>query len=98
MRDDLLQLCKELLIVNADCRRAPLGLDADLLQTRWRILDLVGPLERRGAEIEGRRLAVERDRQHALARADLFDGVEWNREFDVAAAELQAVGLEPGFA
>src|SRR5262245_51660013 len=98
MRDDVLQLGKELLIVNADCGRAPFGLDADLLQTRGWVLDLVGPLGRRRAEIEGHRLAAERDRQHALARADLFDGLEWNRQLDVAAAELQDVGLEPRFA
>src|SRR5262245_13652641 len=41
MCDRIFQLREKLLIVDANRRRAPVWLDADLLQTRRRVLDLV---------------------------------------------------------
>ena len=49
MRNRALQLREKRFIVDADRRCAPVGFDANFLEPRRRILDLVGPLGRRRA-------------------------------------------------
>src|SRR5262249_7915837 len=75
--------------------RAPIRLRPELREARRRVLDLVDPLRRRGAELERRRPVAERDRQRPVLRRDLVHRLERNRELEAAAAKLHDLGLEP---
>ena len=94
-RDRLRQFIQERAVLDADRRRPPVRLGADLGEARRRVLDLVGPFGAAGPRSNEAVPPVKVTSQRATAGSDFRHVLERNRKPEIAAAELQDVGFEP---